>query len=139
MTRRTPSRHRKSTKPRKGTKQVQVSRRVKIPERITPLLTTIGRIAAEMEMPAFAVGGCVRDWMLGAETVDLDVTVDGSGIDVAQAAAGVFKASLEVHQHVGTATLHLPSPDGEMTGPGGRLPRLSLAWECRYHRLTHVG
>ena len=129
MTRRTPSRHRKSPK------QVKASRRVKIPARITPLLTTIGRLAAKMEMPAFAVGGCVRDWMLGAETVDLDVTVDGSGIDLARAVAVAFKASVEVHQHFGTATLHLLSSDRETAGPGSDfpVPRVDFA-TCRQER-----
>ena len=109
--------------------------RVEIPVRNTPVLASIGRIAAEMEMPAFAVGGCVRDWMLGTETVDLDVTVDGSGIDVARAMAVAFKASLEVHQHFGTATLHLSNPDQETAGPGSDVPvsRVDFA-TCRQER-----
>ena len=83
---------------------------VQVPPHIKPLLQDIGRRAGQLKMPTYAVGGCVRDWLLGiAETVDLDVTVEGRGIDMAQAAARALHGTLTVHQQFGTATVTLPN------------------------------
>lgn len=59
-------------------------------------------------MPAYAVGGCVRDWLLGLdETPYLDVTIEGCGIDVAQAVAAGLAGEVTVHRQFGTATVVL--------------------------------
>lgn len=77
-----------------------------IPRSIQPLLSAIGSIAQQLGMSAYAVGGCVRDWLLEIDgTVDLDVTVEGDGLAVARAAAATFKTALTVHEQFGTATL----------------------------------
>ena len=80
--------------------------RVLIPQHIEPLLRHIGRLADQMHMPAYAVGGCVRDWLLGLEDAqDLDVTVEGNGIDLARAVGQGLSAPVTVHQQFGTATI----------------------------------
>ena len=57
-------------------------------------------------MSAHAVGGCVRDWRLGiAETVDLDVAIEGDGIAMASAAARALGGTITTHQQFGTATV----------------------------------
>ena len=77
-----------------------------IPGNVRPLLRQIGRIAEAHGMRAYAVGGCVRDWLLGIRgTTDLDVTIEGSGIEVARAVSLALKGSLQVHQQFGTATV----------------------------------
>jgi len=81
-----------------------------IPGNVRPLLRQIGRIAEAHGMQAYAVGGCVRDWLLGIRgTTDLDVTIEGSGIEVARAVSLALKGSLQVHQQFGTATVRIPS------------------------------
>jgi tRNA nucleotidyltransferase (CCA-adding enzyme) len=80
-----------------------------MPAQVTPLLRRVGALAGQLQAPAYAVGGCVRDWWLGLrQTADLDVTVEGSGIDVARAAAAALGGSVSVHQQFGTATLVMP-------------------------------
>ena len=80
--------------------------RVRVPADIRPLLEKIGRLAQQQGMPAYAVGGCVRDWALGIATVtDLDVAVEGDGIAFAKRAAGALGGSVTAHPQFGTATL----------------------------------
>ncbi|MBI4342035.1 MAG: CCA tRNA nucleotidyltransferase [Candidatus Omnitrophica bacterium] len=69
----------------------------------------IGRLAEGLRRPAYAVGGCVRDWMTGVwRTEDLDVTVEGGGIEVAEAVGRALRGTVRVHRQFGTATLQLP-------------------------------
>ena len=57
-------------------------------------------------MRTYAVGGCVRDWLLGRrETTDLDVTVEGDGVAIARAASRALRGALRVHPQFGTATV----------------------------------
>ena len=59
-------------------------------------------------MPAYAVGGCVRDWLLESPSrTDVDVTVEGDGIDVARAVARAFRGTVNAHRQFGTATVTL--------------------------------
>ena len=82
--------------------------RVNVPARVKVLLQTIGRIADQRGMPAYAVGGCIRDWLLGiADTTDLDVTIEGDGIEMARAAAETLDGTVATHQQFGTATVLL--------------------------------
>ncbi|HAM39971.1 MAG TPA: hypothetical protein DDX89_08285 [Candidatus Omnitrophica bacterium] len=82
---------------------------VKIPEAVRPGLETIGRIADAHELKAYAVGGCVRDWMWGiVSTVDVDVTVEGNGMALAQRLGETFGVPVQSHPQFGTATLELP-------------------------------
>ena len=66
-------------------------------------------------MSAYAVGGCVRDWLLGlTQTVDLDVTVAGDGIELARRVAEVLGGVVTVHQQFGTATVTLTQRIGTL-------------------------
>jgi tRNA nucleotidyltransferase (CCA-adding enzyme) len=71
------------------------------------MLETIGSLADELRMPAYAVGGCVRDWLLRRRsgTPDLDIVVEGDGIALAHAAARVLQGDVTTHAQFGTATL----------------------------------
>lgn len=81
---------------------------LRIPTRLKPLLQSIGRIADGLGTPAYAVGGCVRDWQLRSPgRTDVDVTVEGSGIEAAQALARAFGGTVTAHRQFGTATVML--------------------------------
>ena len=81
---------------------------VNVPARVKTLLQTIGRIADRRGRRAYAVGGCVRDWLLRVpRTTDLDIVVEGNGIEVAQDVAGALGGTVHVHQQFGTATVLL--------------------------------
>lgn len=92
-------------KPRRNARASSV---VRIPTAIRPVLREIGRTADRLGICAYAVGGCVRDWLLRIPTtVDLDVTVEGDGIAFARRLAQVFEVSVKPHEPFGTATLEL--------------------------------
>ncbi len=85
-------------------KKTRVS--VTIPVTVRSLLRTIGHIADQDRLPAYAVGGCVRDWMLRHRaTPDLDITVEGSGVELARHVAKALQGTLTVHEQFGTATV----------------------------------
>ena len=82
---------------------------VRVPPESRAVLERVGRCAQQRGAAAYAVGGCVRDWWLGLErSQDLDVTIEGSGIGVAEAAAQELGGTLTVHRQFGTATVALP-------------------------------
>lgn len=53
----------------------------------------------------FVVGGAVRDALLSRPIADVDLVVEGSGIDLARAVAAHFAARLVTHPRFGTASL----------------------------------
>ncbi len=71
------------------------------------LLQDLGRLGEEMGVPVYLVGGLVRDMLLGLQTGDLDLVVEGDGVRFAQRAAGRLGAGLRVHRAFGTAALRL--------------------------------
>jgi tRNA nucleotidyltransferase (CCA-adding enzyme) len=56
---------------------------------------------------AHAVGGFVRDMLLGRRNLDIDVVVEGDGVAFALAAAEELGARVKVHRRFGTAVLVL--------------------------------
>ena len=50
-----------------------------------PIFRILGEVAAERKVRAFVIGGYVRDCFLGRPCNDIDVVVEGSGIDFAEA------------------------------------------------------
>jgi len=50
-----------------------------------PLYRSIQKVAQRMDRQAFIIGGFVRDLLLDRPSKDIDIVVDGSGIDFAQA------------------------------------------------------
>ena len=89
--------------------------RSKLPEKVVSLLREIGTLAGQMGMTAYAVGGFVRDLILGTPTLDVDIVVEGDGIALAHALARMWGAKLTVHQRFLTATLHWESPNEAKT------------------------
>ena len=80
-----------------------------------PLLRRVGATAKQEGIEAYAVGGMVRDLLLGRPTTDLDfVTVgEGTGIRLAEAVAKAEGGqTAHVYPNFGTAAVRLP-PLGE--------------------------
>ena len=81
----------------------------RIPPDVRGWLQRVGREAASAGLTAYAVGGCVRDWILRApKSPDLDIVVEGQGIAFATRLAASLRAQLTTHQQFGTSTLRLP-------------------------------
>ncbi len=78
-----------------------------LPARSHIVLEAAGRLADEMGMPIFVVGGIVRDLLLGVSTFDLDLVVEGDGIAFARAFARDTGGQVTVHDRFGTATVTL--------------------------------
>lgn len=56
-------------------------------------------------MPAYLVGGFVRDLILGVKNLDLDIVVEGDGVQFAEDLASALNARLIRHTRFGTATV----------------------------------
>lgn len=80
----------------------------RLPARAFAVLEEAGRLADELEVSAFVVGGFVRDLLLGIANLDLDLVVEGDGIGFARALAGRKAATVKAHERFGTAVLVFP-------------------------------
>lgn len=76
--------------------------------RLTQILQDLGQIGDELDLPVYAVGGFVRDLLLGGENFDLDVTVEGDGILFAETFARKYQCRVKSHQKFGTAVIVFP-------------------------------
>lgn len=83
----------------------------RIPLNTQNLLKAIGGIADKRGIRAYAVGGFVRDLILGKENNDLDIVVEGDAIALAKEFACLkTNGKPTVHRQFGTATMRLHKP-----------------------------
>ena len=78
-------------------------------QRLSPeslrLVQKAGALAAERRLGIYLVGGVVRDILLGRANSDLDLVVEGSAIELAEALTGEIGGRLVVHRRFGTAKI----------------------------------
>jgi tRNA nucleotidyltransferase (CCA-adding enzyme) len=96
---------------RKKERNIESLLRERLPDKTVELLITAGELAEDMGMDLFAVGGFVRDILLRRENLDLDLVVEGNGIDFAQAFAKRLGGRVRAHDKFKTAVVILP--DGQ--------------------------
>ncbi len=84
----------------------------KLPIQIVELLQQVGDLADSMNIHAFLVGGFVRDLLLNIPNLDLDIVVEGDGIQFGKRLAKHLGAEWRVHERFGTVTLTLPQTFG---------------------------
>jgi len=80
----------------------------KLSPELRKIISQAARVSRETRLPAYLVGGCLRDLILGVRNFDLDITVESDGIFFAQNLAKKLKAELIIHERFRTATLVLP-------------------------------
>jgi len=80
----------------------------RLPGRVHDILLRVGETGDELGVHVFAVGGFVRDLLIGVENLDVDLVVEGDGIDFARALADRLDADAALHHRFGTAVLTLP-------------------------------
>jgi tRNA nucleotidyltransferase (CCA-adding enzyme) len=80
----------------------------RLPSRMIENLRQIGQIADEIGYGAYAVGGFVRDLFLYRSDEDLDIVIEGDGIDFARKYAGLVGARIHTHEKFGTAVIIFP-------------------------------
>ncbi|MCD6442960.1 MAG: CBS domain-containing protein [Thermotogae bacterium] len=83
----------------------------RLPKRILNILRLLGNVGDELEMPVYVVGGFVRDLLLGVENYDIDVVVEGNGVEYAEKMKDYFDAVVVIHERFGTAIVHLKDHD----------------------------
>ena len=94
--------------------QKRVAEKPELLQRIEPelkdLYRELGEVAAQLNMVAYLVGGCVRDLVLERANFDLDFVVEGSAADLAHELVKRFGSKYELvaeHDRFNTATLYV--------------------------------
>jgi tRNA nucleotidyltransferase (CCA-adding enzyme) len=76
--------------------------------RIVDTLKTIGEVAEELGYGAYVVGGFVRDLFLYRPNEDLDIVLEGNGIEFAKKYAEISGARIHFYEKFGTAVITFP-------------------------------
>lgn len=90
-------------------RNIQHMLRERLPKDIQELLRLAGNTGQEMGMQVYAVGGFVRDILLGIPNDDIDLVVEGDGVAFAQTLGERLQARVRPHLKFRTAVLILPS------------------------------
>lgn len=91
---------------------------IQLAEKEKEILRKIGQAADELNIPAFAVGGFVRDKILNRPSKDLDIVCVGNGIEFAHKAAEQFDnpSQVNVFKNFGTAQFIVDNYEIEFVG-----------------------
>ena len=85
-----------------------------------PLRSKIFRIIAEQaalkNVKAYVIGGYVRDFNLNRPNTDIDIVVEGNGMEVASAVGSVLKVRVILFKKFGTAMLRFNGYEIEFVG-----------------------
>ena len=79
----------------------------RVPAPLFSLLREAGELADQHRVRVYAVGGFVRDLLLGVTNLDVDLVVEGNGIAFARTLARTRHARVTVHERFGTAVVTL--------------------------------
>jgi tRNA nucleotidyltransferase (CCA-adding enzyme) len=79
----------------------------RFPERIQNLLKEFGEVGDERGYSVYAVGGFVRDLLMGIDNFDLDIVVEGDGIQFAEEFEKRYASRIRTHKKFGTAIVLL--------------------------------
>jgi tRNA nucleotidyltransferase (CCA-adding enzyme) len=77
----------------------------RLPEPILARVETVARVSREAGVPVYLVGGFVRDLLLERENRDLDLVVEGDGIDFAARLARAVEGRVREHRAFLTAVV----------------------------------
>ena len=80
------------------------------------IFSIISQVASDCGVRAFVIGGFVRDCLLGRPCKDIDVVVEGSGIEVAEKVAAMVHSKVSVFKNFGTAMFRYCGMEIEFVG-----------------------
>jgi tRNA nucleotidyltransferase (CCA-adding enzyme) len=95
---------------------------VDMPPRLLDWLRQAGVSAEELGYRLYAVGGFVRDLILGVPNVDIDLVVEGDAIQLAQRLAERLGGHVRSHRRFGTAKWIVPDELRARSNGNGLLP-----------------
>lgn len=81
-----------------------------------PIFNIVSDIAEQSGVRAFVIGGYVRDCFLGRPGKDIDIVVEGSGIEIAQKVGAAVHSNVSVFKNFGTAMLRYHGVEIEFVG-----------------------
>ena len=90
-------------------KNIKTLLRNRLPPEIFSLLSQAGELARQKGYKVYAVGGFVRDILLHSPNLDIDLVVEGDGIQYARELAEEFGGRLRSHKKFKTAVVILPN------------------------------
>lgn len=85
-----------------------------LPAPLLATLRTAGEAAEALGYPLYAVGGFVRDLLLGRPNFDVDLVVEGSAIELARRLARAQGGRVRDHKRFGTAKWILPDVESNV-------------------------
>ncbi len=90
------------------TKNVANLMKERLPSKVVDLLRSAGAVAEGLGMSAYVVGGFVRDLVMRIDNLDVDIVIEGDGIEFAEAFARENPCRVRPHHKFGTAVLVFP-------------------------------
>lgn len=82
-----------------------------------PIFAVLGECSREMQLPTFVIGGFVRDHLLERPCKDIDVVVEGKGVELAKAFGRKIKAKdVIIYENFGTAMVRNGEYEVEFVG-----------------------
>ena len=75
-----------------------------LPKPVANLIRTAGKAATEPGFKLYLVGGIVRDLLLGRQSQDIDIMVEGDALTIAVKMSAILESKPTVHKMFGTAT-----------------------------------
>ncbi len=80
-----------------------------LPKEVIRTLKDLGQLAERLHFKAYAVGGFVRDLLLRHPNLDIDIVIEGDGIEFARAFAEEHRVRVRAHKKFNTAVLIFPN------------------------------
>ncbi|VAX18009.1 tRNA nucleotidyltransferase, A-adding, partial [hydrothermal vent metagenome] len=90
------------------TKNMDDMMRKRLPESIIKLFNIVTDVANKNGYPVYVVGGFVRDLLLNIPNMDVDIVVEGDGIDFAHKLTARLGGYAQTHEKFKTAVVVLP-------------------------------
>ncbi len=105
--------------PHQPPRRREIARKIEsaLPGPLLDLLKQASQLAQEMGYPLYVVGGFVRDLLLGAPTLDMDLVVEGDAIRLARRLGRRVAARTRSHRRFGTAKIILEGREKEFGIP----------------------
>lgn len=97
----------RNEKDRRGYKNVKSLMKERLDKKLMVLFAGITKIADGDHCSVYVVGGFVRDLLLGIRNLDVDIVVEGDGIDFARKLAAELTGRVKSHAKFGTSVIIL--------------------------------